>query len=246
MRIGLPAPYLIAFVSRFVTTCSMRRAIPAADDRLRERRRRCCEPVSAACSRKPARDVANQIDERHGLEVQHEPSRGQPRDVQQIVDQADETVGRRPAAASARASFSSPGVARNGGCWRPDGRRQTQLERGERRLELVRRDRDELVAGADRRAPLRQRRGQRQHADGGDGHVAVGHQQPLVRRARGEIASQRRRRGHRDHRHQQQSRRGATLLEAQAPPRSAAARSRTCRGPARSRAWSTAAGRPSC
>ena len=177
------------------------------------------EPVSAACSRSRPATSPTRSASSNGLEVQRQPSRRQARHVEQIVDEADEPVGGR-----SRGGQGAPQllfgrrVARRGAPVGPGRRRQPQLERGERRLELVRRDRDEFVADTDRRAPLGQRRDQRQHADRRDRHVAIGHQQAFVGRARREIAARRRRRRHGDHRDQQQRRRDPALLEAQRRP----------------------------
>ena len=168
---GLPPPYLIAFESRFVTTCSMRLRSQRPTIGCRNRHLDGRTGLRGLLAQ-PARHVAHQLEELDRLEVQHQPPRGQPRDVEQIVDQADQPVGGRargdegPRQLLLCPSAAAPAAA--GAHRRP----QPQLERGQRRLQLVRRDRDELVASADRGAALGQRRRQRQHADRGDRHVA--------------------------------------------------------------------------
>ena len=77
-RIGLPAPYLIAFESRLVTICSTR---------MRSQRPTIGSGIDDLDARtglrrlfaQPARDVADQIDQLNGLDVQREPSRRQAR-----------------------------------------------------------------------------------------------------------------------------------------------------------------------
>ena len=156
-------------------------AVPGTDDRCGDHqldRRTDLRRLLA----QPAHHLAQQLDDVDALDPERKPPGGQPRDVEEVVHQPAQSIGSGAGGREGAGQLSGLSVVRRQPLAHSNRRAEAQLERRERRLELVRGDGDELVARPDRRAALGQRGRQRQHADRRDARVALHQQQALVRR----------------------------------------------------------------